>query len=430
MRDQFGKAFCVLPWIHSFVNIGGEYQVCCTSEEFHDGILNSENKIYNIKQRPSIDEVMNSDFMKKLRLELLDGRMPKLCTRCIVTENHQGTSRRQLENIKYEEHIPRLIDMTKPDGTIQVDIKSADYRLGNICNLQCRMCNPRSTVMWINDWNNIKTGQEIIHSTLQEEYQNYNWIDENYLIEEFEEKILNVDILHFAGGEPLIAPRMRQMLQLCIDRNIAHKITLTYNTNVTKLPPKVLELWKQFKAVKLFCSIDGFDTVNEYIRMPSKWETIDRNLRLLDEQAKELNISEILISTTVQAYNILNLDQLYSYLRTFKNITPAPNLINLYSPNYLGTQVLPQAVKAKATERLLAVKETLSDLLPDYHLYLVENIDQILSFMNSKDLNDSLWPQFIEFNDKLDAKKGMSLQDSIPELAQATKEAVRKQHPL
>lgn len=416
MKDQFGKAFCVLPWVHSFVNIGGEYQVCCTSEEFHEGIRDSNHKIFNIKNNPTLNEVMNSDFMKKVRLELLDGKMPNLCTRCIITENHNGVSRRHLENMKYAEIIPQLIDETKPDGSINLDIKSADYRLGNICNLQCRMCNPRSTVMWLKDWNNVKEGREVINERLRKEYESYDWIDESYLLSEFQEKVKNLDTLHFAGGEPLIAPRMHELLQLCINQGVAQNIMLTYNTNITKLPQKVLELWKHFKEVRLLCSIDGFDKVNEYIRMPTKWDVIDKNLRYLDEHAEEHKITEILLSCTVQAYNILNLDQLYTYLKTFKNVVKAPNLINLYGPDYLGTKILPKSVKEEATRRLMAVKTEVEAILPNHKHYLLENIDQVLAFMNSKNLQDHLWKDFIKYNQKVDSVKGVQMKDFIPEL--------------
>lgn len=422
MKDQFGKAFCVLPWLHSFVNIGGEYQVCCTSEEFHEGITDSNHKIFNIKDNPSLNDVMNSDFMKQVRLDLLDGKMPKLCSRCIITENHQGVSRRHLENSKYAEEIPKLIEMTKPDGTIPLEIKSADYRLGNICNLQCRMCNPRSTVMWLKDWNNVKQGREVIDERLRKEYENYDWIDESYLLSEFEEKIQGLDTLHFAGGEPLIAPRMHEMLQLCIDKGVAQNIMLTYNTNITKLPPKVLELWKHFKEVRLLCSIDGFEKVNEYIRMPVKWDVVDKNLRYLDSHAEEHKITEILLSCTVQAYNVLNLNQLYQYLRTFKNVVKAPNLINLYGPDYLGTKILPKKIKEEATNRLMQVKEEVTKILPTHKHYLLENIDQVILFMNSKDLNPHLWGEFIKYNQRLDKTKGLSMKDFIPELYEAIQE--------
>ena len=422
MRDQFGKAFCVLPWLHSFINIGGEYQVCCTSEEFHDGITDSNNSVFNIKNKPSSDEIMNSDFMKKLRLDLLDGHMPKLCTRCVITEKHDGVSRRNLENQKYAELVPNLVEMTKPDGSIPLDIKTADYRLGNICNLQCRMCNPRSTVMWLKDWNKIKSGPEYMDEKLKTEYENYHWIDDNYLIEEFESKVQGLNTLHFAGGEPLIAPRMHEMLQLCIDKDLAKNIMLTYNTNITILPPRVLEQWKHFKEVRLLCSIDGFDKVNEYVRMPTKWQTLDKNLRYLDDHANELKITEILLSCTVQAYNVLNLDQLYEYLLGFKNVVKAPNLINLYSPDYLSTLVLPKPVKDLASNRLLEVKKKLLNYLPEHKHYLIENIDQVIKFMNSRDLAPFLWEDFIKYNEKVDLLKNMSLENNIPELYQAMKQ--------
>jgi glutamate-1-semialdehyde 2,1-aminomutase len=279
------------------------------------------------------------------------------------------------------------------------------------------MCNPRSTVLWLKDWNKVKSAPEQMDEAHHHEYSNYNWINDDYLITEMENKIDQLDTLHFAGGEPLIAPKMVQMLQVCIDRNVASKISLSYNTNITKLPERVLEQWKHFKEVKLLCSIDGFGKVNEYIRMPSRWEVIDKNLRFLDDHAETFKISEILLSCTVQAYNILNLTDLYDYLKTFKVISPALNLINLFGPDYLMTQILPRSVKEEATQRLEALKPELLRILPDYKHYLIENIDQTINFMNTKDLHPYLWDDFVSYNRKIDQTKGMSLADYIPELA-------------
>lgn len=424
MSDQFGKAFCVLPWLHSFVNIGGEYQVCCTSEEFHRGILNTEGKVFNIKDKPTIEEVMNSDFMNKLRLEMLEGKWPELCSRCVVTENMGGTSRRHLENEKYADLAQDLKAFTSQDGRIPIDIKSADYRLGNICNLECRMCGPRSSVMWLKDWNEVKDPHERIDEALTKEYSEYDWINDDHLIQEFESKVTKIDTLHFAGGEPLIAPKMREILQICVDKGVASKILLTYNTNITRLPEKVLELWKHFKEVRLLCSVDGFGKVNDYIRMPVMWEIIDKNLRYLDQHAEELKLSEILLSCTVQAYNVLNLNDLYEYLGTFKNVLAAPNLINLFGPDYLRTQVLPLPIKKEAIRRLQPLKKELQGRLPSHKHYLIQNIDQIINFMLNKDLSSHLWKDFVAYNQRIDAKKGMNLGDYIPELHSATQRYV------
>ena len=231
-----------------------------------------------------------------------------------------------------------------------------------------------------------------------------------------ESKLQGLDQIHFAGGEPLIAPRMTELLQKCIDSGYAKNIVLTYNTNITQLPKSVLSLWKEFKTVKLFCSIDGFGKVNEYIRFPSKWSVIDKNLRYLDENTQELNLSQILLSTTVQAHNVLNLDQLYDYLKQFKNIVPAMNLINLYSPLYLSTQLLPNSVKKLAAERLLAIKPELYKTIPPNDHYLIGNIDDIINFMMGNNYHERYWKAFTDYNGKVDELKSLSFQESIPEL--------------
>jgi sulfatase maturation enzyme AslB (radical SAM superfamily) len=258
LTDKAKKSFCVLPWTHSFVNLGGEYQVCCTSEEFlNNNIRNDEGKPINIMDGMSPEEVMNTQYMKDLRLKMLNGQWDEVCGRCLITEENNGVSRRNIENIGYEEFIPSLLESTQEDGTIDPTILSADYRLGNICNLQCRMCNPKSTLKWVDEWNEIKPEREKFPQELIEEYRGYDWYDRPELIEDFKKKAGTIKFLHFAGGEPLIVPQMRRILEECIKSGNAKNITITYNTNLTVLPQKVIELWKQFKGVKLLISVDA-----------------------------------------------------------------------------------------------------------------------------------------------------------------------------
>lgn len=412
------KTFCVLPWIHSFVNSNGNYQVCCTAEEYHPGIPNGDHTFFNIKDRPNIDEVMNADFMNKVRHDMLNGISNNICSRCLITEVNKGVSRRIIENKKYENLIPQLVSETNANGSLKkYKFKSIDYRLGNLCNLECRMCGPHSSSKWIKDWNKVKPEAEQMSPKFQQIYENYDWIEKDYLLQEFKEKLPNIDHLHFAGGEPLFTPQMATMLQFCVDLDVAKNITLSYNTNATKLPMPVLELWKKFKGVRLLCSIDGFDKVNEYIRYPSKWEVIDRNLTFLDDNFEQYNIEEILLSCTVQIYNILSLPDLYDYLKKFKKIIPALNLINLSIPFYLKTTVLPLEAKKIATSRLLKISKELHNKLPPEYIYLDENIHQVLTFMNATDASNHL-PVFKSVNFKIDEAKNIHLKDNIPELAE------------
>ena len=121
-------------------------------------------------------------------------------------------------------------------------------------------------------------------------------------------------------------------------------------TNMTLLPKDVAELWPLFKSVTLRCSIDGYGPLNEYIRRPSKWRDIDRHLHTLDAHFRDWNLRRVTINTTVQVYNVLDLDKLYAYLRAdFEHscgagLTPLPAV-------YFGGDL--RADQAAARERLL-----------------------------------------------------------------------------
>ncbi len=414
------KAFCILPWIHSFVNSDGNYQVCCTSEEHHRAIKANDGKYFNIKDKPSLDEVMNSEFMKKVRRDMMEGKWNPVCARCLVTELDNGVSRRMIENKNYDHVIVESVLQTKPDGTIPVKFKSIDYRLGNLCNLQCRMCGPHSSTAWLKEWNNVKIDNEMMTPERRKELESFDWIEKDHLFQEFKQKLEHAEHLHFAGGEPLITPQMARMLKYCIDSGYAKNITLTYNTNLTKLPENILELWRGFKAVRLLCSVDGFGPVNDYIRHPSKWDVLDRNLTFLDQNAEKYQLEEILLSCTVQIYNVLDLPNLFAYLKKFKKVVPAANLINLHIPSYLQSSVLPDEIKVVATERLTKLYDELKDELPERHKYLAENILQVLNFMNQKNTSDQL-SLFKRINGNMDNIKGVKMESELPELHQLLK---------
>ena len=371
----------------------------------------------------TISQVMNSQYMKDLRLKMLNGNWERLCYRCKITEDNDGYSRRNIENRNYQHLMDGLIKKTEKDGTIHNEIISADYRLGNLCNLQCRMCNPQSTYLWIKEWNVIKPKWERYKEERIEEFKRLDWINSDHLISDIKNKTHKLEHLHFAGGEPLIVPQMKNILEIFIAAGVAKNIKLTYNTNITKLPPQVINLWKEFKEVRLLVSIDAFGDLNSYIRHPSKWEVIDKNLKALDKHHREMNVSEVLLSTTVQILNILHLDKLYEYLSQFKFIKKAPNLINLHVPIYFQTTHLPNDLKKEAAEKLLKIVATIKDKVSPQDQYLVDNIQQIINFMNSRDNSQNLLT-FSSFQSAFDRKRKLQLFDVFPEIKPYIKTAL------
>ena len=416
-KKKCDKSFCVLPWIHSFVNLGGHYQVCCTGEEFNNFIRDENGEKFNIADKPSIDSVMNSQYMKDFRLKLLSGELPRECMRCKITENSGGVSRRQIENHEYADIAPKLISQTGDDGQIEFNTIHADYRLGNVCNLQCRMCNPRASRRWVNVYSYLS--DELKQSNFTNNFDEYKkdpWLDNGYYLNEFKQKLKSLERLHFGGGEPMYNPHMNKILKVCVEEGRAKDIVLSYNTNLTILSEETLKFWKEFKEIKLLVSIDAFGELNDYIRYPSKWKDIDKNLKFLDKKFKEFNVSEIIVSTTVQANNLVHLDKLFQYLENFNFVKKCPNLIMLYFPTYLSPVVLPKKV---LTIGLLKLKTLYQNLKAraDIESYMLQNIEQVISVVASTLKKDQIgFSEFIKFTKEYDQNNKLDFKSVNPEL--------------
>jgi sulfatase maturation enzyme AslB (radical SAM superfamily) len=186
---------------------------------------------------------------------------------------------------------------------------------------------------------------------------------------------------------------------------------------MTVLPEKVLRLWKSFKQVKILASIDAVGDLNYYIRYPTKWDDVEKNLRFIDEHHEEYNITECMLSTTVQALNVLQLPKLYDYLAQFKFIVKAPNLINLHWPSYLQTTVLPQNYKMLATMQLQELQKSSMDRVPPHYSYLIDNLTSVINFMNHTSHHHTHFDQTKRFLTSFDAIKNLKIEDYCPEFS-------------
>ena len=107
-----------------------------------------------------------------------------------------------------------------------------------------------------------------------------------------------------------------------MESNLSSDICLDYNTNLTVLPERALKLWKHFGKVNLGVSVDGLKDVNDYIRFPSRFETIEENLHKIS--SFESNI-RFWITSTVQALNLEEVPRLISWI-----FTEGPEGLNIW----------------------------------------------------------------------------------------------------
>jgi len=267
----------------------------------------------------------------------------------------------------------------------------------------------------MDEWNEVARPRLRISAKLASEYENMTWFHNQQLWDDFRAHCLDLEHLHFAGGEPLIIPEVQKALEICIEQGAAGNIELTFNTNLTKIPTRHRELWPQFKSVNLLCSIDAYGELNDYIRYPAKWARLVRNLDIIDQQHKELNLGSATLSVTVQIYNIFHLHELLDYChQRFSFIRAMPNLVPLSIPDYFNIQHLPDDLKKMAVDRLHAIREklTLAGMTEN-----LNKLDSVLAYINMGEYSPYLMNEFKRITGIFDQLRGESITQLVPELS-------------
>lgn len=407
------ETFCILPWMHLFVSEPGEVYPCCIVPESNPPLINDQGKTIKMGEVSSFEEIFNSAQMKKIREMMMKGEKPEVCMRCYKLEEHNLSSHRQGSNWIFANKIQEQIQKTQPDGTIEVSLYSADIRLGNKCNLSCRMCSPTSSKNLIDEW----TALHPDRAGYYEQLKNIDWFENEKFWNEIENS-KQIERLHFAGGEPLLIEKHYDFLEKLIEKGLAEKIALSYNTNLTILPERVLQAWRKFKKIQVMVSIDGVNEVNKYIRHPTNWDILTRNIKKIENEQELTKKFFLTLNTTVQLYNVFNLTKLMDFCMTETKDFVFPLLNPLFYPEELSIQVLPEAYKDKVE---LMLKNYLSEnaekLKARYKNieHITKSIEGLITFMRQKD-QSSLLGQFKKHTEFLDQSRKQSIYEVCPEL--------------
>ena len=135
------------------------------------------------------------------------------------------------------------------DGEISPEVHSIDLRLGNTCNQQCRMCGPYSSKKWIEDYIASLKEAQTDFDFERAKYENFNWQNDERLIDVSKLCGPKIMELHFGGGEPLYLKRMADILDLYIEMGLAQNIVLSFNTNLTVIPKSLLNRCLNFFSI-------------------------------------------------------------------------------------------------------------------------------------------------------------------------------------
>lgn len=344
--------WCPLPWTHVGIKNNGTLRMCSHSQSGSNGntVLIKNNNALCSESFSNIDDILNCDTLKQVRKNILDGQWPDQCRRCQTDSVTGVNSRNEWETKKHKDifSFEDAVNCTDPDGTIS-DLKliTLDLRIGNQCNLRCVMCFPGESTAWYKDYKEITGYDQFIVDdksyNLVLADSDFDWANDKSKIDTLINASKYLNKIKFGGGEPLMIKYHHYLLTQLIEKGYANNIELEYSVNLTVFPPLLFDLWKQFKVIKICASIDAYGIANEAVRYPSKWETIDKNLRMLD------NTDDNIIVFTSTTVSILTLEHyadlmLWIFNQQFKKINKHvenPGTSHLvYHPAYFNINLL------------------------------------------------------------------------------------------
>ena len=122
----------MLPWISIETSPMGTTRPCCLALE---EIVDSAGNKFNLNST-NLETVYHSEYMQDLRRKFRRGDKPETCSRCWSEEDAGRDSKRINSQIRLKELYSKVDwENDNPDQLWFVDLK-----LGNICNLKCRIC--------------------------------------------------------------------------------------------------------------------------------------------------------------------------------------------------------------------------------------------------------------------------------------------------
>ena len=407
------KYFCSHLFTALSFDQRGQVRVCCNNYEVpkdEDG-----NPISITDKDFSMVKSLNSDVHTRIRKNILADKQDPGCIRCWQTEDNGAESYRTIWNNTLANgfHKDIMVESMDDDGYVRDPyVTFLDFTMGNKCNLICRMCNIDNSNLWE------KESKLLYNEDFNIPTRNVS-VDDRFLSDDFFTKnFLYLKQVNFLGGEPLIIKEHSDFLRQCIKHNIAKNITLFYTTNLTVVKDELFDLWSEFKHIYLGVSIDGYNEVDDYIRYPSKWDKIEKNIEKVSGWKQELNM-DLQIHSTFQALNVLNYDKLLEWVYSLGNLgfwrLPFSNWVTY--PNWYDCRVLSDDLKDMGIERITKFIDSKKDIKWDAgeEQWLGILKSNLVTLKETLDDKEAVL-KFKVYTKKLDRNRKQHIVNYIPEL--------------
>lgn len=410
------------------INNAGGYEYCRWATK------NDRVNLPNIKDQHPIHWFQSG--MQDLRKSMLDGKPLAGCGQCYQVDQHGKVSGRQRQLLKIgvtqqEFHktmlsSPWLEEFKKTPSADRTSQLPQDWQidLGNFCNSACIFCTPFSSS---------RLAAEFKKLGLIETLPPNSWCDDPESLKVFIETLEqspHLAYLHFIGGETLITPAFKTILQALVSNGLSSRVSIGFTTNLTVWDQSTVDLLCKFKEINLGLSIECIHALNDYVRYGGK---LDKTMDLLERWlavADEHNwLTQLRITPTV--LSIWHLDTIYEYARHRKVSVESCNFLN--DPEFMKPSVLPQEYRSRVLDKLkncLAQYPKCDDRpvvnSRDPNNTINQNrldVQSYINYLESEPDENHRLPQLVAYLKKLESNRGNSILDYLPEYEQLLRSA-------
>lgn len=386
--------FCVLPWISLEASPIGTVRPCCLGLS---EIVDDQGTKISLGDT-DIDTIRRTQYMVDLRQSFLDGERHPDCNRCWREENAGRTSKRQ-HTLTRLQHMIDDCDWTTEPGALQF----LDLKLGNICNLKCRICGSWSSSTF--------AAEEIRYQTDRKNNFHYAMIqlgrwprEQMKFWKDLEQRMSAIRYLEFTGGEPFMILEHFDLLRKLVDKGHASNIEIHYNTNGTMYPSAAEDIWRNFRHVEIAFSIDDVEARFEYQRAGADWTSVNAHIKQFHDMKNRNHNITLQVCTTVNVFNVMYLEDVASWIDQQGFDFVYWNMLH-DSPQFCVAN-LPRAAKDLAYQRLQAAR------FSDRHR---QEINRIIEFMRQG--TQDLGRQLCSSIRQVDQRRNQNICDIAPELA-------------
>lgn len=370
--------FCPLPFTSVDISPDGQTRPCCK---------------FVPNTRHNLQDYWHSKEMRTVRQQLLAGEPPKQCQRCVNEEHLSGHSMRMMA-LRSQPNNDQIQQAQDPDYQ-QID--QILICTSNVCNLHCLPCVENAS--FVRQRELYELGLISDPPVLLAQKLDLGQIP-------YTDQITRVTLV---GGEPFLDRQSRQLVDSMIDLGLASRIELHINTNLTCIEPVRLALLQQkFNSVTIKGSIDGIGPVNDYLRWPSKWNTIETAV----DHIQTLGINLVII-TALSNLALVHYDQILDWAQT-KGIQDL-FMSKVTTPQELQFDRLPGHVKQRLLPRFQQRLAEWSGI--GRTKFLLETLVEILSLPGC---TDDKWQKTLDWLNLHDQHRGNSWRALWPELVDTT----------